>query len=78
MTDTRTVSRGLRLVQELREQMPSTQVVALAAAKPPGLVQQVLAAEVLGVVDKHTSADRLLHASPRPVPPTRSLPGWAA
>lgn len=55
-------SRGLRLVRELREQIPSTQVVALAAAKPPGLVQQVLAAEVLGVVDKHTSADRLLHA----------------
>jgi two-component system response regulator DesR len=55
-------SSGVRLVYELRERIPSTQVVALVAAKPPGLVQQVLAAEVLGVVDKHTSADRLLHA----------------
>jgi two-component system response regulator DesR len=55
-------SRGLNVVQELRTHLAATQVVALTAAKPPGLVQQVLNAEVLGVVDKHTSAERLLHA----------------
>ena len=55
-------SHGLKLVYELRDCLPDTQVVALAAAKPPGLIQQVLSTEVLGVVDKHTSADRLLHA----------------
>jgi two-component system response regulator DesR len=55
-------SPGLKLVQQLRDCLPATQVVALVAAKPPGLVQQVLSAEVLGVVDKHTSAERLLHA----------------
>jgi two-component system response regulator DesR len=55
-------ARSLQLVHEFRSQMPSTQVVALASAKPPGLVQQVLTADVLGVVDKHTSAERLLHA----------------
>jgi two-component system response regulator DesR len=55
-------SRGLSIVHELRTDLPATQVVALTAAKPPGLVQQVLNAEVLGVVDKHTSAERLLQA----------------
>jgi two-component system response regulator DesR len=55
-------SHGLQLVHELRARLPAVQVVALTAAKPPGLVQQVLASEVLGVVDKHTSAERLLHA----------------
>jgi two-component system response regulator DesR len=55
-------SRGLKLVHDLRTHMPTTQIVALAAAKPPGLAQQVLTADVLGVVDKHTSAERLLHA----------------
>ncbi len=55
-------SHGLKLVQQLRDCLPDTQVVALAAAKPPGLIQQVLSTEVLGVVDKHTSADRLLQA----------------
>jgi two-component system response regulator DesR len=51
-------------VRELRMKLPTTQVVALAAAKPAGLVQRVLAAEVLGVVDKnaYASADRLLEA----------------
>jgi two-component system response regulator DesR len=57
-----TGSLGLKLVHDLRECLPATQVVVLASAKPPGLVQQVLSAEVLGVVDKHTSAERLLHA----------------
>jgi two-component system, NarL family, response regulator DesR len=55
-------SRGLSIVQELRTHLPATEVVALTAAKPPGLVQQVLNAEVLGVVDKQTSAERLLQA----------------
>jgi two-component system response regulator DesR len=55
---------GVATVRELRMKLPTTQVVALAAAKPAGLVQRVLAAEVLGVVDKnaYASADRLLEA----------------
>jgi two-component system response regulator DesR len=55
-------SPGLKLVRQLRDCLPETRVVALVAAKPPGLVQQVLSADVLGVVDKHTSAERLLQA----------------
>lgn len=53
---------ALKLVRQFRDCLPTTQVVALVSAKPPGLVQQVLAEEVLGVVDKHTSAERLLQA----------------
>lgn len=55
-------SGGLKVVRELRARMPATQVVALASTKPPGLVQQVLTAEVLGAVDKNASAGRLLQA----------------
>lgn len=53
---------GLAMVSELRARMPHTQVVALAAAKPAGLVQRALTAEVLGLVDKNASAERLLAA----------------
>ncbi|ONI70783.1 hypothetical protein ALI144C_50220 [Actinosynnema sp. ALI-1.44] len=55
-------TRGLTMVPELRSRMPHTQVVALAAARPPGLVQRALTAEVLGLVDKNASAQRLLAA----------------
>jgi two-component system, NarL family, response regulator DesR len=55
-------SRGLTLIPELRARLPRTQVVALAANKSPGLVQRALTAEVLGLVDKNTSAERLLQA----------------
>lgn len=54
--------RGLTMIPELRARLPHTQVVALAAAKPPGLVQRALTAEVLGLVDKNASAERLMSA----------------
>jgi two-component system response regulator DesR len=38
------------------------QIVALAAAKPAGLVQRLLAADVMGAVDKNAPAARLLQA----------------
>jgi two-component system response regulator DesR len=53
---------GLEIIPELRKRLPGTQVVALASAKPPGLLQRVLTSEVLGVVDKNASAERLLEA----------------
>ncbi len=55
-------SRGLTMVPELRARLPHTQIVALAAASPPGLVQRALTAEVLGLVDKNASATRLIAA----------------
>ena len=54
--------RGLAVVPELRARLQQAQVVALSAAKSPGLVQRALTAEVLGLVDKNTSADQLLLA----------------
>lgn len=55
-------SRGLTMIPELRARLPRMQVVALAAASPPGLVQRALTAEVLGLVDKNASATRLIAA----------------
>ncbi|SMD09097.1 LuxR C-terminal-related transcriptional regulator [Kibdelosporangium aridum] len=55
-------SRGLAMIPELRARLPRMQVVALAAASPPGLVQRALTAEVLGLVDKNASATRLIAA----------------
>lgn len=52
--------QGLTMVCELRRRMPYCQVVALAAAKPAGLLQRLLAAEVWGAVDKNAPAGRLL------------------
>jgi two-component system, NarL family, response regulator DesR len=52
-------SHGLSAVRDLRRRLPECQVVALTAGKP-AVVQSVLAAEVLGVVDKNASAERLL------------------
>jgi two-component system response regulator DesR len=55
-------TNGLTTVRELRRRLPETQIVALAAAKPAGLVQRLLAADVLGAVDKNAPAARLLEA----------------
>ncbi|MBV9163427.1 MAG: response regulator transcription factor [Pseudonocardiales bacterium] len=52
--------QGLTMVRELRRRMPACQIVALAAAKPVGLLQRLLAAEVWGAVDKNAPAGRLL------------------
>jgi two-component system response regulator DesR len=49
-------------IQDLRQRLPDTQIVALTAAQPSGLVQHLLAADVLGVVDKNAPAARLLDA----------------
>jgi two-component system, NarL family, response regulator DesR len=53
---------SLSTIQELRQRLPHTQIVALVAAKPAGLVQRLLAADVLGAVDKTAPAARLLEA----------------
>ncbi|HEU5475958.1 MAG TPA: response regulator transcription factor [Actinophytocola sp.] len=55
-------TNGLSTVRDLRRRLPETQIVALAAAKPAGLVQRLLAADVLGAVDKNAPAARLLEA----------------
>jgi two-component system, NarL family, response regulator DesR len=52
----------LAMVRELRNRLPDCQIVALAAAKPASLVQRLLAADVLGAVDKNAPAARLLEA----------------
>lgn len=54
-------SHGLSTVRELRRTLPKCQVVALTAAKP-AVVQTVLAADVLGAVDKNAPAERLVQA----------------
>jgi two-component system response regulator DesR len=55
-------TNGLATVRDLRRRLPETQIVALAAAKPAGLIQRLLAADVLGAVDKGAPAARLLEA----------------
>jgi two-component system, NarL family, response regulator DesR len=55
-------TRGLTTIDQLRRRLPECQIVALAAAKPAGLVQRLLAADVLGAVDKNAPATRLLEA----------------
>lgn len=52
----------LTAVRELRRQLPASQIVALAAAKPAGLVRRLLAADVLCAIDKNAPAPRLLEA----------------
>lgn len=56
------VASGLATITDLRRQLPACPIVALAAARPAGLVQRMLAADVLGVVDKYAPAARLLEA----------------
>jgi two-component system, NarL family, response regulator DesR len=55
-------STDLTTIRELRRRLPRTQIVVLTAAKPSGLVQRLLAADVLGAVDKNAPATRLLEA----------------
>jgi two-component system response regulator DesR len=54
--------QGLTMVRELHRRIPDCQIVALAAAKPAGLLQRLLTAEVRGAVDKNAPAGRLLWA----------------
>lgn len=44
---------ALSIVGRLRARLPQTQIVALVAAKPAGLVQRLLTADVLGFVDRN-------------------------
>lgn len=53
---------GLTTVQQLRQRLPNTQIVALTAGTQRGLVQRLLAADVRGVVNQNTPAARLLEA----------------
>lgn len=53
---------GLAVIGELRRRLPTCQIVALAAAKPAGLVQRLLAADVLAAIDKNAPTARLLDA----------------
>jgi two-component system response regulator DesR len=53
---------GLTVVSELRRRLPACQIVALTSVKPARLVRCLLAADVLGVVDKNAPADLLLKA----------------
>ena len=53
---------GLTTVNELRSRLPACQIVALTQVKPAPLVRRLLAADVLGVVDKNAPAARLFEA----------------
>lgn len=53
---------GVAKASELRAAVPQCGVVALTVAKPAGLLQRLLEADVSGVVDKNASAGRLLQA----------------
>ena len=53
---------GLTAVGALRSRLPACQIVALAAVKPACLARSLLAADVLGVLDRDASAPRLLEA----------------
>lgn len=54
--------RGVAMVNELRERVPGCQIVALAAAKPAGLVQRLLVVDRVSAVDTNAPAARLLEA----------------
>jgi two-component system, NarL family, response regulator DesR len=49
-------------VAELRRRLPECQIVALTVTRPPGVVRQLIAAEVHGLIDKNAPATRLLAA----------------
>jgi two-component system response regulator DesR len=53
--------QSLSIVRELRERLPECRIVALTVKQPVGLLQQLLEAEVSGLVDKNAPATRLLH-----------------
>jgi two-component system response regulator DesR len=50
---------SLATIGELRGRLPTCQIVALAAAKPAGVVRRLLAADVLGAIDKNAPTARL-------------------
>ena len=49
-------------VFELRRRLPDCQIVALTSPKPPGLLKQLLAADIPGLIDRNAPAARLLSA----------------
>jgi two-component system response regulator DesR len=53
---------GMAKVSELRASVPQCGVIALTVAKPAGLLQRLLEAEVSGVVDKNAPSGLLLQA----------------
>jgi two-component system response regulator DesR len=53
---------GLSVVAELRRRLPNCQIVALIAANPAAPLRALLAADVLGVVDKNAPVTGLLEA----------------
>lgn len=53
---------SLAVVGELRRRLPTCQIVALAAAKPAGVVRRLLATDVLCAIDKNAPTARLLEA----------------
>jgi two-component system response regulator DesR len=53
---------SLATIGQLRTQLPDCQIVALAATKPAGVVQRLLAADVSGAIDKNGPTPRLLDA----------------
>lgn len=55
-------TRGLELVGHIRSRVPTCPVVALATARPAGLVRRLLATGVRGAVDRAAPAHRLLDA----------------
>jgi two-component system response regulator DesR len=55
-------TRGLELIARIRSRVPACPVVALAPARPAGLVRRLLATGVRGAVDRSASAHRLLDA----------------
>jgi two-component system response regulator DesR len=50
---------SLATIGELRGRLPTCQIVALAAAKPAGMVRSLLAADVMGAIDKNAPTARL-------------------
>jgi two-component system response regulator DesR len=55
-------ARGVAMVDELRGRLPGCQIVALAAAKPAGLVQRLLVVDGVSAVDTNAPATRLVEA----------------
>jgi two-component system response regulator DesR len=53
---------SLATIGELRSRLPTCQIVALAATKPAGVVRRLLAANVLGAIDKNAPTAQLSDA----------------
>ena len=52
----------LATLGELRTRLPACHIVALTTARPAGVVQRLLAADVKGAIDKNAPTSRLLEA----------------